>query len=115
MTFDARSSVDPSEQAAFVEWLVSEAAAGLARSRGNRESLRAQLFLFLGRGYEAHLDPDRIADLIGASQGSILDRAGLSQQDEAAVIHDYEALSPLIEATYKLPAPGGKDFGIEDH
>jgi hypothetical protein len=100
MKFDARTSDDPAEHASFVEWLVSETASGLSRSRGNRESLRASLFLYLNRAYEARLSPDLIADLIGCAEGGILDRAGLSAAEESAVIDEFEILAPIIEATH---------------
>ncbi len=100
MKFDARSTSDSDARAAFIEWLVSETASGLVRSRGDVELLKAPVFLYLNRAYEAHLDPDLIADLIGASERSILDRAGLSDEEEQAVINAYESLVPTIEAMY---------------
>jgi hypothetical protein len=101
MKFDARSSNDAGERAAFIEWIVSEAASGFGRFTGGRESLRAPLFLYLHRAYEAHLEPDLIADLLGSSEGCILDRATLSKEDECTVLEEYNVLAPLIEAMYK--------------
>ena len=100
MEFDDRTSHDPADRLAFIDWLVSEAVSGLLRSRANREALRAVLFLYLNRAYEAHLNPDLIAALIGSSQDCILDRAGLTGDEEEAVLDAYETLAPIIEAMY---------------
>ena len=86
---------------AFVATLLSETSAALQRSAGDAAALRGVVFLYLNRAYEAGLKPDRICDLLGISQNSILSRAKLSKQDEAAVMDAYEALDSILEQQYK--------------
>lgn len=70
---------------------VSRSRAGIANRSGGA------LYRYLHRAYEAHLAPD----LIGSSEGCILDRASLSEAGGSAVIDEYEALVPMIEAIDK--------------
>jgi hypothetical protein len=89
----------------FLEMLLSETSAAMQRSAGDSEALRGVVFLFLNRAYEAGLEPDLICNLLGASEDNVLNRAGLSKKDEAAVMDAYEILDPLLEQRYKRGEP----------
>jgi hypothetical protein len=89
------------EPDAFVESLVSDTAAALQRSGGDVDSIRGAVFLYLSRAYDHGLEPDRICDLLGVAPDSVLNRAGLSRSDEAAVMAAYEALDPVLEQQYR--------------
>jgi hypothetical protein len=89
------------DQVAFVETLLSETASALQRSAGNAGGLRGVVFLYLNRAYESGLEPDRICDLLGVSQDSVLSRAKLSKRDEASVMNAYESLDPILEQQYR--------------
>ena len=101
MKFDARKDHDREQREAFIEWLVAEAASGLQRSVGDAESLRAVVFLYHHRGYEAGLSADLICDLLGITGRSVLVRANLSQEDQQVVLDAYEELAPIVEAVYQ--------------
>jgi hypothetical protein len=100
MKFDAQNDHDPTRREAFIEWLVAEAASGLQRAAGNAESLRAMVFLYLHRGYEAGLQADLIADLLGITEHSVLVRANLAEEDQQVVLDSFEELDPIIEQMY---------------
>jgi enoyl-CoA hydratase/carnithine racemase len=85
---------------AFIETLLSETADALKRVADTQDSIRAVVFLYLNRAYEAGLDPDTICDLLGASEGCVLQRAGLSKQNEAAVMDAYSVLDPMLAQQY---------------
>ncbi len=101
MKFDARKNRDPARREAFIEWLVAEAVSGLQRAAGDAESLRAVVFLYLNRGYEAGLGADVICDRLGITERSVLVRAELSEVDQQAVLDAFEELDPIIEAMYQ--------------
>jgi hypothetical protein len=101
MKFNARKNRDPGKRKAFIKWLVAEAASGLRRAKGDAESLRAVVFLYLNRAYEAGLEPDEICDLLGATRGNVLNKSRLSRKDEQEVLDAYEVLDPIVEATYQ--------------
>ena len=96
----------------MIEALLSETVACLQRGAGNSESLRAAVFLFLNRAYEAGMDPDAICDSLGVMPDSVLKRAGLSPEDEAAILEAYALLDPILEQQYRggiPPASPGRD------
>jgi hypothetical protein len=90
---------------AFIETLLSETCAALRRNMGNADGIKAVVFLFLSRAYEAKLEPDRICELLGASNSSVLNRAKLPKVDEATVMDAYESLDPILEQQYALSEP----------
>ena len=99
MRFDARTNDDPATRKAFVDWLVSETVSSLQRA----EDVRAAVFLYLNRAYEAHLASDYILDLFGVGPGSILSQAKLSPEKEAEATQAFEALDPVAEGTWSQP------------
>jgi len=101
MKFDARKDHDPQKRDAFIEWLVTEAASGLQQSAGIPEALRAVVFLYLHRAYEAGLGADLVCDLLGITQHSVLVRANLSETDQLTVLDAFEVLDPIIAAAYQ--------------
>jgi hypothetical protein len=102
MKFDARKNRNPKQRRALIKWLVEEAASGLRRAKGDAESIRAVVFPYLHRAYEAGLEPDEIGDLLGVARGNVLNKARLSRRDEQEVLAAYEVLDPIVEATYQV-------------
>jgi hypothetical protein len=92
------------EQDALVAELLTQTSADLQRNAGSTDGLRAAVFLFLNRAYEAALEPDLICDLLGVAPDNILNRAGLSKLDEAAVMDAYATLNPILEQQHKSAA-----------
>lgn len=103
MRYDARVNPDPAARAAFTEWLVREAASGLQRARGDADALRGIVFLYLSRAYEAGLDPEAALQLFGVGPGTAVDEAGLSLEDQEAVIEAYDEQDPLIRRVHGVP------------
>jgi hypothetical protein len=85
------------------ESLIAETAATLQRSAGDPECIRAAVFLFLNRAYEAGIEPNVICDLLGVSPDNVLQRAQLARADEAAVLAAYEILDPMLSQQYTKP------------
>src|SRR5262249_53327166 len=85
----------------FVGWLISETASGLTRSGGSVEQMRAPIFLFLNRAYEAHLDRDEVADIFGITSPNILDSTDCSEQEKDDAVTIFEQLEPFIYATHQ--------------
>jgi hypothetical protein len=84
----------------YVAWLVDQTVSTLRRAAGNPEALKAAVFLYLSRAYEAGLLADKIADYLAVGATSILSRAALSKQDEEAILDAYDLLDETIESTY---------------
>lgn len=89
------------DHSALIETLLAETSAALQRSAGIPDSVRGAVFLFLNRAYEAGLEPDLICNLLGVSQDNVLNRAKLSEIDEAAVMDAYEIFDPILEQQYR--------------
>src|SRR4051794_15823045 len=96
MKFDARIDRSPEKKAAFVAWLSDETVSGLARAAGNSEALKAVVFLYLNRAYEAGLPADEITDMLGIGPKSAMSRASLSQKDEQSVLAAFDELDELV-------------------
>jgi len=105
MKFDVRSDSSPEKRNAFVAWLVGETALTLTRSAGNPEGLKAAVFLYLNRAYEARLPADEITDLLGIGPASAMSHASLSKKDEESVLAAFDELDELIEAVHARPPP----------
>ena len=101
MKFDARTEANGEKKLAFVEWLFETTVRDLRRSSGDQAMIRAALFLFLNRAYEAHLDPDEIVELLGIANPNILSAAGYTGADEAAAMREYGILDPVISQVYE--------------
>ena len=100
MKFDARSNTDQKRHDEFVEWLANETAQDLRKSVGQPERIKTAVFVYLHRGYEAHLDPDFIVDLLGVGPKSILNAAGYIGADEETVLDHFEILDPIVSKVY---------------
>ena len=103
MKFDARIEPSPEKKTAFVAWLVGETVSGLSGAAGNPEALKAVVFLYLNRAYEARLPAEEITDLLGIGPSSAMSRASLSKEDEKAVLAAFDELDEVIEAVHIRP------------
>jgi len=103
MKFDAHVDSSPERRSAFVSWLSDETTTSLRSAAGDAEALKAAVFLYLNRGYEAGLPPDEITDLLGVGPGSAMSRASLSKEDEEAVLAAFDVLDGLIEKVHARP------------
>ena len=96
MKFDARTEHSPEKKEAFVAWLTGETASMFERADGDRERLKAAVFLFSNRAREAGLLEAEVADTLGVS----IARAALSKEEEEAVLDFAETIDPLATAVY---------------
>lgn len=101
MKYDAKSRYNEIKHSEFKEWLANETVSALIVSKGKPEEIKACVFLFLHRAYEAHLDADEIVQLLGIQKPSIIEMAGLLGEDEKAVLSSYELLDPVISKIYQ--------------
>jgi hypothetical protein len=103
MKSEPNQSPSPEKRNAFVAWLVDETVSAFVRAAGDREALKAAVFLFLNRAYEAGLAADEITDLLGIGPKSAMSRASLSKTDEEAVFAAFDELDELIESVHAQP------------
>ncbi|RPI78517.1 MAG: hypothetical protein EHM45_06255 [Desulfobacteraceae bacterium] len=96
MKYDSKAQHNELKHSEFKEWLANETVSALIVSKGKPEEIKACVFLFLNRAYEAHLDADEIVELLGIQKPSIIDMAGLQGEDEETVLSSYELLDPVI-------------------
>ena len=108
MKFDARSDASPEKKEAFTAWLVAETASMLRRAAGDSEALKAAVFLYLNRAYEAGLQPNEVTDLLGIGPKSAMSLAALVKKDEESVLAAFDALDALAEAVHSS-GPKKKD------
>jgi hypothetical protein len=100
MNFDARTDLSPGKKEAFIAWLIDETASGLRRASGDCDALKAVVFLYLNRAYQARLSADEITDVLGVGSTSAMSRAALTKEDDEVVLQAFETLDPLVEAIH---------------
>jgi hypothetical protein len=81
MKFNARVDSSPDAKRAFVAWLVDGTTSSLRKVAGDVEALKAAVFLYLNRAYEAGLHAEEITDLLGIGPQNVMSRASLSKTD----------------------------------
>lgn len=79
MKHDFATSNDKATDDRFVGWLEAETIDGLRRAYGDGEAVKSIVLLYVNRAYEAHMPQE----LIGATFGKCIVRAGYREEDEA--------------------------------
>jgi hypothetical protein len=103
MKFNAHTDKSAAGKETFITWLLNETVSALQRAAGKPEALKAAVFLYLNRAYEAGLSADEITDLFGVQPGNALTCANLGKQDEELVLVAFESMDGLIEAVHGQP------------
>jgi len=93
MDYNALSDPSPETRAEFKEWLSEETVAALKSAQGNSAALQDAIQLFWLQSVAASLDKEEIENMLGVNEPSIMDLAGLSDEDEETVITAFEKLT----------------------
>ena len=92
MDYNALSESCPEKRAEFKAWLSEETVANLKSAQGNSAALQDAIQLFWLRAVAASLDLEEVENMLGVNHPSIMDLAGLSNEDEEIVITTFEKL-----------------------
>lgn len=98
MKHDFPSDCDSDSAQAFINWLESETVSARRRGRNNAdaESLKASVFLYVNRAYEAGL-PDNV---VGGTFGRCIARAGYTEEEQDSVFDLLESLADVDRAVH---------------
>jgi len=91
-----RSDEDSEQANMFREWLENETINGLEKSYGDGEAVKAVIFLFVSRAFEAHMPEKEIAQIFGRS----VVKAGYLETDEDALFSWLEYFAQIARGTY---------------
>jgi hypothetical protein len=97
VSFDYQKDDSQDSLQEFVEWLQKETISILSRSKGDTDSIRSAIFLFVNRAMEAHLPDDIIGEVLGVS----IIRGGLNQAEEELALDEADALFNALENMYR--------------
>lgn len=80
-TFDNDTDPSDANYFDFVKWLSKRTAAELEQTKGNREETRKVLCRYYKRGLRANLTTSELVDFLGVSSPSVLEEAGLNDEE----------------------------------
>lgn len=92
-TFNNDTNASEADYFAFVQWLCERTAAGLRQASRNPEQQKSVLCRYYKRGLRANLTTGELIDFLGVSTPSILDRAGLENQEADDVMAVSDSLT----------------------
>jgi len=84
----------------IIESLLSDTAGALRIADNRCDAIRAAVYLFLCRAYEARLSSDVICDLLGVAGDCVLNRACLDVRGEETVLDAYAVYDEILQQRY---------------
>ncbi len=99
MKYDARSDPDRKHLTEFTDWLLTQTIQSLKHAPDDKSAVRAAVFLFLHRAFEAHLDQETIGQAFGVA----VVRAGFNDEQEQVAMDELGMLEQIIGKMYGYP------------
>ena len=84
----------------IIESLLHDTAGALRIANNSGNAIRAAIYLFLCRAYEARLTSDIVCDLLGVAGDCVLNRACLDECGEEAALEAYAVYDDILRERY---------------
>jgi hypothetical protein len=83
-----------------IESLIHDTAGALQIANNRCDVIRAAVYLFLCRAYEARLSSDSVCDLLGVAGDCVLNRACMDERGEETALEAYAVYDELVQQRY---------------